>query len=102
MPDISINKLMAKLKSIKGLEELLEQAVLLYILLTDADVPKWVKAIVIAALLYLIDPVDAVPDVIPVAGLLDDLAVIAAAIKAVTDHIRQHHRYQAEAFIKDL
>jgi uncharacterized membrane protein YkvA (DUF1232 family) len=38
------------------------------------------KAIALAALLYLISPFDAVPDWIPLAGLIDDLGVATFAL----------------------
>ncbi len=38
------------------------------------------KALIIAALLYLICPVDLVPDFIPVVGWLDDAAIATAVI----------------------
>ena len=44
--------------------------------LSDAT-PDSVKFIIIGALLYLVLPFDVVPDVIPVAGLADDAALIA-------------------------
>lgn len=40
-------------------------------------------AVGIAALFYFISPVDAIPDVIPIAGLTDDAAVIAAAVATI-------------------
>jgi uncharacterized membrane protein YkvA (DUF1232 family) len=95
MPDISIHQLMAKLTEIRGIDELYEKAILLYVLLTDGDVPVWVKSIAVGALLYLIDPFDVVPDIAPFIGLLDDLAVLAAALKAITDQIQPHHKTQA-------
>jgi uncharacterized membrane protein YkvA (DUF1232 family) len=39
------------------------------------------RAAVIAAAGYLVSPVDAVPDVIPVVGQLDDIAVVLAALR---------------------
>jgi uncharacterized membrane protein YkvA (DUF1232 family) len=47
----------------------------------DADVAWYRKAIVVAALVYFISPIDAVPDFIPLVGYLDDLGVIAATLK---------------------
>ena len=49
---------MTKVKSIRGIKPLIEKALLLYVLITDGDTPRWVKAIVIGALAYLINPVD--------------------------------------------
>ena len=44
------------------------------------------------ALAYFILPTDAIPDVLPVLGLTDDAAVLAATIKLVANHIRPEHR----------
>ncbi len=39
------------------------------------------KAIVVAALIYFISPIDAIPDITPLVGYLDDLGVITALLK---------------------
>jgi uncharacterized membrane protein YkvA (DUF1232 family) len=39
------------------------------------------KAIVAAALIYFISPIDAIPDIAPLIGYLDDLGVITALLK---------------------
>ncbi len=39
------------------------------------------KAIVVAGLIYFISPVDAIPDITPLIGYLDDLGVITALLK---------------------
>lgn len=100
--DISPDTVMSKLKQIKGLERLMYHAVLLYVLLMDADTPKWVKAIVIGALAYLINPVDAIPDAIPIIGYTDDLAVMLSAIASIKHNIRPHHQNQASDIIKTI
>lgn len=50
---------------------------------TDPAVPKRYKILGFATLLYLINPFDAIPDVIPAAGYVDDAAVLAAFVVAV-------------------
>lgn len=46
------------------------------------DQVSWTrKSIVVAGLLYFILPIDAVPDLIPLVGYLDDLGVITALMK---------------------
>ena len=61
--------------------DLIRQARLAWRLMLDSRVPLWVKTIVPASLVYLISPVDFVPDVIPGLGQLDDLAVIVIGVK---------------------
>ena len=40
-------------------------------------------AVAVGALAYLLAPVDAVPDLLPGAGLVDDAGVLAAALAAI-------------------
>lgn len=47
----------------------------------DKYVPWYRKSIVIGALIYFISPIDAVPDLAPLVGYLDDLGVITAVLK---------------------
>jgi len=53
----------------------------LFAYLKDSFVSWHRKAIVIAALIYFISPIDAIPDVAPLFGYLDDLGVITALLK---------------------
>jgi uncharacterized membrane protein YkvA (DUF1232 family) len=53
----------------------------LYRYMRDAFVGWHRKAIVIAALIYFISPVDTIPDLTPLFGYLDDLGVISALLK---------------------
>ncbi|MGE5798310.1 MAG: YkvA family protein [Ignavibacteria bacterium] len=50
------------------------------------------KAIVVAALIYFIVPIDAVPDISPLIGYLDDLGVIAALLKFLGSEILPYYK----------
>ena len=39
------------------------------------QLPKWAIPVIIGVIIYVISPIDAVPDIIPVAGWLDDGAL---------------------------
>lgn len=56
--------------------EVFEKALTLYVLLTEAKVPVWVKTSCTLCLLYFLCPIDAVPDFLP-GGYLDDLGAMA-------------------------
>lgn len=58
----------------------------------DRRTPTHVRVILLGALAYFVMPVDVVPDLLPMLGYTDDAAVLAAALKAVTDAIRPEHR----------
>lgn len=47
----------------------------------DANVAWYRKSIVVGALIYFISPIDAIPDLAPLFGYLDDLGVITAVLK---------------------
>jgi uncharacterized membrane protein YkvA (DUF1232 family) len=58
-------------------------AVLFRRLLADPRVEWWRKAVLVAAIVYLASPIDIVPDFIPIAGQVDDLIVVALALRVV-------------------
>lgn len=64
---------------------LVDKAVQLKEYMVSGETSRADKALVVAALLYLICPFDLVPDVIPIVGWLDDVAV-AAAVLAFLDN----------------
>jgi len=55
------------------------------------EIPWWVIAAVVFALLYVLNPIDLIPDIIPVLGLTDDAAVLALCL-AMTE--KDIHKYQ--------
>ena len=102
MAKLSHDKAWGKFKKIKGFKKLIECALLLYALILDGDTPLWVKTLAISALIYLITPVDAIPDFIPVSGLADDLSVLVAALASLQTQVKPHHRKQAQNLFNQL
>jgi uncharacterized membrane protein YkvA (DUF1232 family) len=58
----------------------------------DRNTPTQVRVILLGALAYFVMPIDVVPDVLPLFGFADDAALLAAALKTVSDAIRPEHR----------
>ena len=55
---------------------------LVWRLLKDNRISPWLKAVIpIVALLYVLLPIDLLPDFVPVLGQLDDLAIIVLATR---------------------
>lgn len=84
----------------KAGREVIEKALLLYYALVDSDTPAWAQGVIVGALGYFISPIDAIPDMIPVVGYMDDLAVMAAALVTVACHIKVEHSEKAEDKLK--
>ena len=71
-------------------------------LLRDPRVSIWPKALLVAGVLYVVSPVDLIPDVLPVIGEVDDLVVLIVVCRlfvylcppeVVRDHV---HRISTE------
>lgn len=84
-------KLRANLHRVPFLEDVLAA----FYCAVDPATPLKAKAMLLAALVYFILPVDAVPDWFLVAGFTDDAAVLAAAIQAVRLNLTPAHRERA-------
>ena len=63
------------------LARLLAQLRLAFRLMREPSVPLLTRALPVLAAIYLISPVDFIPDVLPGLGQLDDLSVIVLALE---------------------
>jgi uncharacterized membrane protein YkvA (DUF1232 family) len=77
----------------------LTEAVAMYYTMNDPRTPMQPKLVIAGSLLYLVSPVDVIPDAIPGVGQLDDMAVLLGALKFVYDMINPEHMKQAQAWL---
>jgi len=63
----------------------------LYRYMKDPFVKWYRKAIVVAALIYFIVPIDTIPDMTPLFGYLDDLGVITALLKYLGSELMEYY-----------
>ena len=70
-------------------------------LMREPTLSWFFKAIPVAALLYVISPLDLIPDVLPVIGEVDDLAILLLAlelfVKLSPSRIVAHHQAAIDA-----
>lgn len=90
-----------KLRNVAASIPFAEDLLAAYYCAFDRQTPVSVKAALFGALAYFVMPADAIPDVVPVLGFTDDAAMLAAAIKLVSDHIRPEHRDAARKSLAD-
>lgn len=76
--------------------EVIEKALWLYFAAQRPDTPLWAKTAIYGALAYFVLPLDAIPDIVPVAGYTDDLGALAAALGSVSMYIDDDVKEQAE------
>jgi len=65
-------------------------------LLLDANTPPQVRLTMLAALTYLLVPLDLIPDFIPAAGFSDDLVALTALLGLCTTHLNDEIRLRAQ------
>jgi uncharacterized membrane protein YkvA (DUF1232 family) len=80
--------------------QLFQQVKLLLELLKDfykgvyKDVPWASIAAIVFAILYAVNPIDLVPDFIPVVGFLDDIGVVGAVISSFRSDLRDYCKFK--------
>lgn len=78
----------------QGLKTYLEDLQLAYKMLRDPhfQVTKATKTVLIIALLYIISPIDLIPDAIPFLGLLDDVLVAGYALRQASTELERYRQ----------
>jgi uncharacterized membrane protein YkvA (DUF1232 family) len=80
----------------------MEDVVAGYYCALDRQTPTRVRGILLAALFYFVLPFDAVPDMLAAIGFTDDIAVLTAALGAVSAHITPAHRMAARRALEEF
>lgn len=80
----------------------MEEVVAGYYCALDRDTPPRVRRVLLAALAYFVLPFDMVPDFLVGFGFTDDIAVLAAALGAIRQHITPAHRMAARRALEGM
>ncbi len=84
-----------------SLEKFFEDVKLFFMMLKDyyngkyREVPWWVIAAIVFALLYVLNPFDLIPDAIPLIGQIDDVAVMVLCIKMIDSEVQKYKKWKA-------
>ncbi|MBP8214855.1 MAG: DUF1232 domain-containing protein [Propionivibrio sp.] len=76
-------------------KEVVEKALWLYYSAQHPKTPAWARSVIYGALGYFIFPIDAIPDLTPIAGYADDLGVLAAALATVALYVNDEVKAKA-------
>lgn len=58
------------------------------------EIPYWSITAIVFALLYVMNPVDLIPDFIPLAGFVDDAAVIGLVLKVIREDLVKYKNWK--------
>ena len=93
-------KIDRKLRSKKALKVFLEHGKLLLQLVLDyfkgnyREIPYWAIGAAALALVYVLSPVDMLPDIIPGLGYLDDATILAFCIKLLEVELDRYREWR--------
>ena len=96
---IVLNGFWPKIRRVASRVPFAQEAVAAFYCATDPQTPRSAKAIIFGALAYFVVPADAVPDFLPLIGFTDDATALAAAIGAISSHLRERHYEAARGWL---
>ncbi len=79
----------------------MDEVVASYYCAMDPRTPLRARMTLMAALAYFVLPFDFIPDMLVGIGFTDDMAVLAAALAAVRNHITPAHRLAARKALEE-
>jgi uncharacterized membrane protein YkvA (DUF1232 family) len=60
--------------------------------------PKWGLWLILASLVYLVDPFDALPDFLPIVGMIDDGLIATVLVSEVSQMVSDRRKSQKNKF----
>jgi len=90
---------------ILGLLRLFRRDIIVMLMaLKERDTPGKVKGLLVLSILYLISPIDIIPDAVPFFGFLDDAVIVPTAIcglmHLLPPHVRSRSEQQADYVLR--
>lgn len=93
-------KIENKFRNNGPLGRFINDLVLLFAIIKDyingeyREIPWWSIAAIVGALLYVLNPIDLIPDIIPVIGYIDDALVVAGCLSMVENDLLQYKQWK--------
>lgn len=87
----------------KWARRLRRDVLVLWFAFKHPDVPLWSKAICLLAILYALSPIDLIPDVVPLLGIMDDVILVPAllwlTVRTLPSHVLEECKRRADDWI---
>jgi uncharacterized membrane protein YkvA (DUF1232 family) len=79
---------------------LLRKAMTAFKYLFDPSIPLSKKAWILASLLYLISPLDLMPDPMPGIGFIDDIGIVLLVILMMSNRLKKYERDKQKSSLR--
>lgn len=53
---------------------------------------RWNTSVIVATIIYVVSPIDAIPDFLPILGWLDDSAIIVYAVAKLSEEMKKYKK----------
>lgn len=80
----------------------MDDVLAMYYCAVDPATPKKVRVMIGGTLLYLVMPLDMIPDFLMMLGYTDDVTALMVLARLVSSHVTDSHREKARAVINGL
>lgn len=74
----------------------------MYYCAVDPSTPKKIRIVIGATLLYLVMPLDVIPDFLMLVGYTDDVTALMVAMRLVSSHVTEAHRLKARTRLEAM
>ncbi|AWK51595.1 hypothetical protein DIC82_11400 [Clostridium beijerinckii] len=97
-----VQRLEIKLKLVPGIGKYISDIACMvslvrsYIKKEYTDIPIGTIISIVSTLIYILSPVDLIPDCIPVVGYLDDLALLSWVLKLIHSDVEEYKKWRIE------
>lgn len=80
----------------------MDDVLAMYYCAIDPKTPAKIRLVIGATLLYLVMPIDAIPDFLALVGYTDDITALMVLLKLVSSHVTDAHRQKAQSRLGTL
>jgi uncharacterized membrane protein YkvA (DUF1232 family) len=80
----------------------MDDVLAMYYCAVDTNTPRKVRIVIGATLLYLVMPLDFIPDFLAMVGYTDDITALMVLVRLVSSHVTDAHRERARESLASM